>query len=206
MQILSHRGFWLAPEEKNTETAFRRSFDLGFGTETDVRDLDGELVISHDPAKHPVMSFDKFLDIYDKSGLPLALNIKADGLAIRVKNAMSTRSLVNWFVFDMSIPDTRHQFAAGNPVFMRNSEFEQNIPWLDKSSGIWLDAFESEWYLDGTLKDLLSSGKPICVVSSELHGRNQVSLWNHLKELKHFDNLMLCTDLPTVAQKFFGVA
>jgi glycerophosphoryl diester phosphodiesterase len=204
MQILSHRGFWIDPKEKNTDIAFRRSFELGFGTETDVRDLDGELVISHDPAKHPAMSFEKFLDIYGECNLPLALNIKADGLANRVNSAMGSRNLGNWFVFDMSIPDTRHQFSAGNPVFMRSSEFETNIPWFDKASGIWLDAFEGEWYLDGELQTILSSGKTVCVVSSELHGRSHASLWHKLADLTHFDNLMLCTDFPTDAQKFFG--
>lgn len=38
MKIISHRGFWHNPSEKNTEMAFCRSFELGFGTETDVRD------------------------------------------------------------------------------------------------------------------------------------------------------------------------
>ena len=46
MIVLSHRGYWKTPAEKNTAAAFRRSFDLGFGTETDVRDRGGELVIA----------------------------------------------------------------------------------------------------------------------------------------------------------------
>ena len=48
MIVLSHRGYWKTAVEKNTPTAFKRSFELGFGTETDVRDRNGELVISHD--------------------------------------------------------------------------------------------------------------------------------------------------------------
>ena len=46
MIILSHRGFWKTKDEKNTITSFKRSFDCGFGTETDLRDHDGEIVIS----------------------------------------------------------------------------------------------------------------------------------------------------------------
>jgi glycerophosphoryl diester phosphodiesterase len=45
MKIMSHRGYWRGEDEKNTTTAFSRSFDLGFGTETDVRDALGQLVI-----------------------------------------------------------------------------------------------------------------------------------------------------------------
>jgi nucleoside-diphosphate-sugar epimerase len=48
MNIISHRGFWLKDEEKNTIQAFERSFEFGFGTETDIRDYKGELVISYD--------------------------------------------------------------------------------------------------------------------------------------------------------------
>jgi glycerophosphoryl diester phosphodiesterase len=48
-RILAHRGYWLEPGEKNSLSAFRRAFEGGFGIETDIRDLDGELVVSHDP-------------------------------------------------------------------------------------------------------------------------------------------------------------
>ena len=29
MRVISHRGFWKSPEEKNQPVAFKRSFDLG---------------------------------------------------------------------------------------------------------------------------------------------------------------------------------
>ena len=48
MIILSHRGYWKSEKERNQEVAFHRSFDLGYGTETDIRDIQGKLVISHD--------------------------------------------------------------------------------------------------------------------------------------------------------------
>lgn len=43
MQVLSHRGYWKHPNEKNLPIAFKRSFERGFGTETDLRDLQGSL-------------------------------------------------------------------------------------------------------------------------------------------------------------------
>ena len=49
MKILAHRGFWADEEEKNTLSAFGKAFDSGFGIETDIRDRNGELVISHNP-------------------------------------------------------------------------------------------------------------------------------------------------------------
>ena len=48
MQIISHRGFWKSKNEQNTIISFQRSFENGFGIETDIRDLNGKLVISHD--------------------------------------------------------------------------------------------------------------------------------------------------------------
>ena len=50
MKILSHRGYWKEEKEKNTIDAVRKAFDHGFGIESDIRDLDGKLVISHNPA------------------------------------------------------------------------------------------------------------------------------------------------------------
>ena len=81
MEILSHRGVWQSQVEKNQEVAFSRSFDLGFGCETDLRDSGGEVVVSHDMPTGKEISFEKLLQIMDGRNLPLALNIKADGLA-----------------------------------------------------------------------------------------------------------------------------
>jgi len=117
MGILSHRGLWRAPEEKNTTAAFLRSFELGFGTETDIRDCDGKLVISHDPpeARAEPLPLHVFLDLYDRhgNGLPLALNIKADGLQSRVCDHITAYGIRNYFCFDMSVPDTRGYPRAG---------------------------------------------------------------------------------------------
>ncbi|HET8686082.1 MAG TPA: hypothetical protein VFM18_05380, partial [Methanosarcina sp.] len=109
MIIISHRGHWLATEEKNTALAFRRSFLSGFGTETDVRDHLGKLVISHDvvpPDANPLL-LDDFLEIYGNFDQPLAINIKSDGLAEILNSTMNRHGITNWFVFDMSIPDMR---------------------------------------------------------------------------------------------------
>ena len=156
MIVLSHRGYWKTAAEKNTEVAFRRSFDLGFGTETDVRDCGGELVISHDPPLGPrgggEMSFEAFLDLLGDRDLPLALNIKADGLAGAVRAAMSRRPLTKWFVFDMSVPDTLHQLATGNPVYARQSEYEPEPLLIERAAGVWLEALAvplaAEWTPD----------------------------------------------------------
>ena len=82
MKIISHRGYWQTAEEKNTSIAFRRSFSMGFGTETDIRDYAGKLVISHDIPSGKEMTLEEMLIIYNESNCkaPLALNVKSDGL------------------------------------------------------------------------------------------------------------------------------
>lgn len=203
MIIISHRGYWKTPDEKNGTVAFQRSFELGFGTETDVRDLDGALVISHDMPTVGVMGMTEFLALAG-SKLPLALNIKSDGLAEPLREAMAAYDRNAWFVFDMSIPDMRMHLKAGNPVFTRVSEVEKVPVWLDECEGVWLDQFEREWFDADFVVGLLSTGKRVCVVSSELHRRDYSDLWKMLQPLAAFDNLMLCTDFPEDAKKFFG--
>lgn len=204
MIIISHRGYWKTVPEKNGVVAFRRSFDLGFGTETDVRDLNGKLVISHDMPLSGAMPFTEFLALTDGK-LPLALNIKSDGLAELLKMEMAGYDRSAWFVFDMAIPDMRMHLKAGNPVFARMSEVETVPAWLDECEGIWLDNFDGEWFDESIVAGLLDTGKRVCVVSSELHRRDYSALWEMLRPLANRENLMLCTDVPEQAQDFFRI-
>lgn len=210
MLIISHRGFWLSDSEKNKEEAFKRSFLLGYGTETDVRDFNGNLVISHDIATQDSILLDDFFQLIEdnsEQALTFALNIKADGLCGLLSKQLERQKFRyehKFFVFDMSVPDMKMYVDAKSiPVFTRMSEFEQQPAWFEDSNGIWLDSFGDEWYGIGELKDLLSTGKDICVVSPELHNRPHQRGWSQLSSVSHFDNLILCTDIPMEAQKFF---
>lgn len=203
MKIISHRGYWQELPEKNTETAFRRSFKLDFGTETDVRDSLGELIISHDIPRGGEMPLIKLLSLVGVDEHLLAINIKADGLAKLLSETMIEYNRANWFVFDMSIPDMRDHLAVGNPVFVRMSEVEKEPAWFDRIEGVWLDSFENEWFDLVLIRNLIHKGKRVCVVSSELHGRDHSGLWSKLLPLSREDQLILCTDFPSKAKKFF---
>ena len=76
IEIIAHRGWWKVEDEKNTKIAFERAFDNGFGIETDLRDIKGEIVISHNMPKGNEMSFEDLLKLLDSRDLTLALNIK----------------------------------------------------------------------------------------------------------------------------------
>jgi hypothetical protein len=207
IQILSHRGYWKVAEEKNSQEAFARSFSLSFGTETDVRDMCGELVISHDPPLGTPITLEGMLNIYQTQDgtLPLALNIKADGLQEQLKETLQRNSVSNYFVFDMSIPDTIGYLTAGMSVFARQSEFEPTPAFYEKVRGIWLDAFVSDWFDQNDVAGHVRAGKKVCIVSPELHRRDHRALWEKLRRMSVLDSgqVMLCTDYPEEARTFF---
>jgi glycerophosphoryl diester phosphodiesterase len=209
MKIISHRGFWLNEFEKNSAKSFERSFQEGFGTETDVRDLAGRLVISHDMPIGGELELSHFLFLassYQLAEQPaLALNIKSDGLAIALGAELVNYPELDVFVFDMSVPDMRSYFNAGFKVFTRMSEVEMDAVWIEKSSGVWLDSFASDWFSSDLIVELLNLGKRVCLVSPELHGRDHLDLWDKILSLRGNDRLILCTDYPIQAKSFFGL-
>lgn len=205
MKILSHRGYWKKTEEKNIKTAFNRSFDSGYGTETDVRDIAGRLVISHDMPLGDELDFGEFLNLLKGRSLPLALNIKCDGLVTELVKVIRNHDVDDWFVFDMSVPDMKSYILAGVPVFTRMSEVEPTPVWLEQSVGVWLDSFDSDWYDNSVIEELIKLKKRVCIVSPELHKRNHLPLWSRLLSLSNNNLLMLCTDMPGMAAEFFGI-
>ena len=209
MLILSHRGCWKRDEEKNTLIAFRRSFSFGFGTEVDVRDYLGRLVVSHDIPDSESMDFKGFLEVYcefDK-GLSLAINIKSDGLQKMLLDLLKEYQIENYFVFDMSVPDALEYLKFGMKVFTRESEFETEPSIYEQVDGVWMDEFRTPWITPQRIKHHLAHGKKICIVSPELHQMNHLARWKDYKKVsKDLDKgeLVLCTDFPEEARRYFN--
>ncbi len=208
MEIISHRGFWLSSDEKNSKLAFQRSFQQHFGTETDIRDFKGELVISHDIPVSKETSIDDFFSLYleQDSSPTLALNIKSDGLMKALKSKIEAFGIQNYFCFDMSIPDTIQYVREGLNFYIRQSEYEQDLPFYEEASGVWLDSFQTNWFSNELIENhILGNNKCVCIVSSELHGRDHIPLWNQLLKFSELrsDRLILCTDMPDEAVIYF---
>ncbi|GBQ86613.1 hypothetical protein AA14337_3370 [Acetobacter malorum DSM 14337] len=254
MQILSHRGFWHTPEEKNSRAAIKRSFKEGFGLETDVRDLlfegDSQIVVSHDPVasyedvltcrelvniarRHSVDAY-AYLEeggphqaqfvgdvgevvapfVSDKprrTPAPMAINVKADGLAPQLAQLMSELDFrwTPWFAFDMSGPEMVRYLDLGIPVFTRLSEIEMAPTLYDHAQGVWVDSFmKMPWYDVGVLQRQLDRRKKVCLVSPELHGHSDETrdfVWSMIRNggLAEAEDFMLCTDFPQHAREFF---
>lgn len=203
MHVLAHRGLWGNGIAPNSIQAFVNSRDNGFGIETDVRDWQKVLRIAHDMPDGSEPLFNEILDIFDGTDLPLAINIKADGLANAIKQAMTQRTIKNWFVFDMSIPDTLAQLGEGNPAFLRRSEYEGDSSLHRLCDGIWLDAFTGIWYDANDLNYMLGKYH-VCVVSEELHDRDPAQQWKLLKAFSSHPDFLLCTDRPLQARDYFA--
>jgi hypothetical protein len=182
-----------------------RSFEMGFGTETDLRDCMGKIVIAHDMPHGDEMTFGEVLQIMDGRNLPLALNIKSDGLAVGILELLEKYHHTNYFTFDMAIPDRVVQIRRNLRVFTGLSDIQPMPVMLEQSAGVGLDSFNGDWFDGDTIDNLIAKGKSVCIVSSELHQRDPEKQWEVVRNCKSVDseNLLLCTDFPERAREFF---
>jgi len=207
MKIIAHRGFWKSQREKNTFVAFERALKNGYGIETDIRDNNGELVISHDIPTGDELGLTEFLEYFNHLWTKetiLAINIKSDGLAKNVKQVFEPYPHCQYFVFDMSFPDSFSYLNQQIPVFMRESEYEPFVSLLGDVSGVWLDQFTETWFDPTHIRVHLEEDRKLCVVSPELHGREPDNLWHTLKMFKNWDNFMICTDIPETLSRIYA--
>ena len=207
IKFIAHRGYWIELWEKNTSIAFNRALENGFGIETDFRDFNGELVVSHDIPEVGVMKASEFIALYNAHpvSVPIALNVKSDGLHDLISQFMACAEFKSAFVFDMTVPDMRGYLKKCIPTFTRLSEYESHPAFLKDCKGVWLDAFESDWYNAEIINSLLNQNKQVAIVSPELHGRSHVSLWEFIKKNNfHYNHLIsICTDFPMQAKEYF---
>jgi hypothetical protein len=207
IDIIAHRGFWKTPKEKNTIEAFHLALKSGFGIETDFRDFNGEIVISHDIPNQSSMTLKKFLEIVDSyPNQTLALNIKSDGLQHLLEEVMLDKKQA--FVFDMSIPDTLGYMKNSITFYSRFSDLEPTPGLLSDAKGVWFDCFLSNELNVKALEDFLIKSKKVVLVSPELHGYEYQEYWKRLKNYiednpKYLSNLSICTDFPIDAKEYF---
>ena len=208
MRFLAHRGCWHTEAEKNTLPAFQRSFENGFGIETDVRDHVGQLSISHDLPTNGALALEDVLRLHADvcPAATLALNIKSDGLQSLLLDALDEYNVENYFLFDMSVPDAVISISRGLRCFTRLSEFERQPALASEAAGVWIDGFRSDWMTAGDLHSAFEQFPAVCVVSPELHQRDYTSLWATLKNVVPLNpeaEFFLCTDHPQTAREFF---
>ena len=165
--------------KRGTEQPFRHQAcaSSGFGIETDIRDHDGQVVLSHDVPLHDdrdLVSYSDLLEMLEDADerSSCALNVKSDGLLNIIQDVPhGTRDTCRQlFYFDMSIPETVQYLKRSLRVFTRVSEFEAPVFPQSQITGIWLDAFGDEFDQAREARRLLDQGYIVAMVSPELHG------------------------------------
>jgi hypothetical protein len=209
INILAHRGCWDENNQPNSFEALKSALSAGFGIETDFRDCNGEIVVSHDPPKGNPLAARTFFELYADLGAVsrIAINIKADGLQDELATliAQAEIPMENCFAFDMAVPDALGYISIEIPTYTRLSEYEVDSAFLDLSAGVWVDNFTGRFAQVAVAERLLAGGNRVCIVSSELHKRDHKALWNEISDAgihKH-PFFELCTDFPEAAHQFF---
>ena len=192
-RIYCHRGYWGSVENQNSLEAFSKAINSGYGIETDIRDHLGSIAISHNPLSSPGLQIEEL----PTTLVPVALNLKSDGLlSIRNQHLREMLLVDGTFVFDGSIPEMLQFRKAGLRHALRLSEYESDLSW--KSPCVWLDAFHSDWWIDGELLKRLSEQHLVVVVSPELHKREHRVAWEVVlsEMIDGNENVGICTDSP----------
>jgi hypothetical protein len=190
---------------ENSILSIAEAMFLGFGVEIDIRDRNGEIVVSHDPpnASAPTLT-DVFAacDLSHRTGT-FALNIKSDGIGKQLLELLQQFQVKNYFCFDMSTPETLKYQHLGIRFFTRLSEYEPTAALYEESAGVWMDMFRSNWVTPSHIEPHFKNGKQIALVSPELHNRERSEFWTSLDRLKSCPDLYLCTDYTLSAQHQF---
>lgn len=168
-----------------------------FGVEIDIRSQNNELILHHDPFKKGT-PFLKWLSYYRHSFL--ILNVKEEGLEIKVLNLMKKFKIKNFFFLDQSIPFLiKTMKLPEKRCAIRISEYESIetvLNFKNKIKWVWVDCFTKLPINVKQYNTLKKANFKLCLVSPELQGVKNKAKINIYKDkinsLKmHFD--AICT-------------
>lgn len=151
------------------------SISLEYGIEFDLRDSNNKILVTHDPFTQG----EEFEDFLSKlSNRFLIVNIKSEGIELKVLELLKKYKFEEFFLLDCSFPSIVKLSKLGEKrIALRFSEYENFISVIDnkdKISWVWVDCF-SEFPLTKHLEEVFHiHGLKICVVSPELQGQPEL--------------------------------
>ena len=173
-----------------------------YAIEIDLRDYKNEIILHHDPFKQGD-AFSKFLKNYDHKFL--ILNIKSEGIEIKVLQILKKFKITKYFFLDCSFPSIMKLIKNKNKnIAIRISDYESfdNLRKMKNlAKWVWVDCFNKIPLSMQNYKLIKKNKFKICLVSPELHMRkiNNKKIISLIKNKKIFID-MLCTKT-----KFFKI-
>jgi len=145
------------------------------GIEFDLRDSNNKIIVTHDPFTEGE-EFEEFLSKISKRFL--IVNIKSEGIEMRVLELLKKYEFEEFFLLDCSFPSILKLFKLGEKrIALRFSEYENFaniIDNKDKVSWVWVDCFTHFPLTKSIEEEFHSHGLKICIVSPELQGQPEL--------------------------------
>lgn len=164
MKLIAHR--------RNTIVDLRAT-DPEYGVEVDIRSNGKRLVIHHDPFVDGE-SFEEWINAYHHG--TLILNVKEEGLEMRLIDLMRSHAINDYFFLDQSFPFLlKWSEACAHRCAVRVSEFESvetALSLAGRVDWVWVDCFTRFPLSGGDARRLEHAGFKLCLVSPELQGRS----------------------------------
>jgi hypothetical protein len=196
MRLISHRRNTLA--ELNATP-------VHYGVEVDIRSYGDKLVIHHDPFVAGE-SFEAWLTAYRHG--TLILNVKEEGLEVRLISLMQRAGIEDYFFLDQSFPFLVKYSRLGlHRCAVRVSEFESletALTLAGKVDWVWIDCFTQFPLSQNDARKLQEAGFKFCLVSPELQGRDAETEIEQLAQLLQERNIhaeAVCTKRPDLWEK-----
>lgn len=163
MKLIAHRCNTLAVFSANNLDAI----------EFDVRDSNGQLIVTHDPYKDGPL-LDTFLKA--GNGCFFIVNVKSAGIESDVLQSLKDNAPNSeFFLLDCTVPAMVSLVNSGETRFaVRYSEMEpleSVLVWEGKAEWVWVDCFSQYILTKETVTLLKERGFKLCLVSPELQGR-----------------------------------
>lgn len=177
------------------------------GIEVDLKNQNGEIVLSHDPIQIN-KKYVKLKKLFEKNNSGFyALNIKEDGLSHLLKELIITYNVKNYMCFDLSTPEEYQYKKLGLKVFKRFGDLDPDYTTQNNYPGTLFDVFKNQNQLQ-YIKKLKKYNFPTTalVISPELHRNPYLRTWKLYAQNLPLTNFYLCTDYPQEARDFFNNA
>lgn len=168
------------------------------GVEIDIRDYNGELVLTHNALTFGEKLSD-FLQHYHHEFI--IFNVKCAGLESGILELSKKYDINDFFFLDVENPCLVNFARKGmRKVAVRFSDFEPiefAMSFAGKIDWVWVDCFEK--IPDKNDFERLSKHFKLCLVSPEMQGHSQKWITDFRKQGIQID--AVCTDLPEIWEK-----